>query len=349
MNNHFWLGMAIIFGSGILNGSFPLPRKYSRFWKWENTWLVFSLVALLILPWLLAAVFTPHLSSLYRSVPSHVWASPLIFGFLWGIAQVAFGLGIEAVGMALAFSLVMGLLCVFGALVPLLVLSPEELLLPRGLLLLSSMPVLFVGLAYCGIAGKRREKETGGLESPKDGLGMSFLTGIAVCVFTGIFGSNLNLGFAFSGALGAQSQALGANAVTSTYPIWALVLGAGFFPNLIYCGYLFFRNRTWSLFFRPGMPKEAAIGVAMGLLWLGGIDGYGIGATLAGKYGTSLGFALFLAVSILSSNILGVLTGEWKAVSPATKRKLAIGISCVLVSIAILNLGGFFQTALPAK
>ena len=37
MSGHFWLGMAIIFVSGVLNGSFPAPMKYSRRWRWENT------------------------------------------------------------------------------------------------------------------------------------------------------------------------------------------------------------------------------------------------------------------------------------------------------------------------
>ena len=34
MSGHFWLGMAIIFVSGVLNGSFPAPMKYSRRWQW---------------------------------------------------------------------------------------------------------------------------------------------------------------------------------------------------------------------------------------------------------------------------------------------------------------------------
>ena len=32
MSDHFWLGMAVIFISGALNGSFPLPMKYTRQW-----------------------------------------------------------------------------------------------------------------------------------------------------------------------------------------------------------------------------------------------------------------------------------------------------------------------------
>ena len=35
MAESFWLGMAIVFMSGTINGSFPLPMKCSRQWAWE--------------------------------------------------------------------------------------------------------------------------------------------------------------------------------------------------------------------------------------------------------------------------------------------------------------------------
>ena len=222
MSEHFGLGMAVVVFSGILNGTFALPLKYSRKWEWENTWLTFSLVALLILPCLLAAGFTPAISSLVRSTPTRAFVVPLIFGFLWGIAQVTFGLAISVIGMALAFAIVMGLACLFGSLVPLAVLTPEELVRTRGVLLLASIPVLFLGLAYCASAGKRRECETAPTDRLKSTGQFGFAAGLAMAIFTGVFGANLNLGFAFGGDIIAHSQALGGSAVTATYPVWAL-------------------------------------------------------------------------------------------------------------------------------
>jgi L-rhamnose-H+ transport protein len=345
MSGHFWLGMAIIFVSGVLNGSFPAPMKYSRRWQWENTWLVFATVALLLLPCIMAGGFVPGLAELYRGAAPRLLLYPLIFGFFWGIAQVTYGLGISAVGMALAIAVVSGLSCLGGSLVPLLVLNPAALLQPRGLLLLSSMPVLIAGLSFCGLAGSRRGKEQTITTTPTNERGRSFLIGLGICVFTGIFGANLNLGFVFGGGLLQRSIEMGANPIIATYAVWALVLGAGFIPNLLYCLYLIIRNRTWSLFHQTGWPAEALLGVAMALLWLGGMVGYGIGATLAGRYGTSLGFVLFAASIILASNLLGILTGEWKATSPKTKKLLLAGLALIVGSVIILNLGGLFPTA----
>jgi L-rhamnose-H+ transport protein len=345
MSGHFWLGMAIIFVSGVLNGSFPAPMKYSRRWQWENTWLVFAIVALLLLPWVMAGGFVPGLAELYRGAEPRMLLYPLVFGFFWGIAQVTYGLGISAVGMALAIAVVAGLSCLGGSLVPLLVLNPAALLQPRGLLLLSSMPVLIVGLSFCGLAGNRRQKEQAITTTPTNERGRSFLAGLGICIFTGIFGANLNLGFVFGGGLLRRSIEMGANPITATYAVWALVLGAGFIPNLLYCLYLIIRNRTWPLFHQTGWPVEALLGVAMALLWLGGMVGYGIGATLAGRYGTSVGFVLLAASIILTSNLLGILTGEWKATSPKTKKLLVAGIALIVGSVIILNLGGLFPTA----
>jgi len=342
MTEHFWLGMAIIIVSGGLNGSFPLPMKYARQWRWENTWLVFSLTALLVLPWVLALGFVPQLGELYHEAPTRVILIPLIFGFLWGIAQATFGLSIKAVGMAFAFAGVSGVGCLLGSLIPILISNPAGLFRPRGLLLMASLPILLPGLVLYSMAGRRREKEQATGAGPAEAPIMSFAAGLAITIFTGVFGANLNLGFHFGHGLVQRGLELGANPATSTYPVWALVLPAGVIPNVFYCVYLLFRNGTWSAFRTSGWAKEGALAVAMALLWLGGMVSYGIGATLVGRYGTSVGFALFSASIILAANVGGILSGEWKSTSVRTRRLLAVGMAAILIAIVVLNLGGLF-------
>jgi L-rhamnose-H+ transport protein len=80
----------------------------------------------------------------------------------------------------------------------------------------------------------------------------------------------------------------------------------------------------------------------MAVVWASGLFLYGAGATLAGKFGTSVGFTLFVAMSVLASTVLGVLTGEWKSTSPRTKKLLAMGVAAILISVVVLNLGGLF-------
>ncbi len=340
MVQHFWLGMLIVFVAGLLNGSFTLPMKYSRAWAWENIWSVYSVVALLVLPWSLAGGFVPHLAQVYQSLGWKALLYPALFGFFWGVAQTTFGLSVKAVGMAVAFAIVCGLVCLTGSLVPILAFNPADLLRPLGLAMLASLPVLLLGLLLYAMAGIRRHEEQSRSQAEAGREVTSFKAGLALCVLTGVLGSAWNLGFAFSGDTLRRSTQLGASPVTSTYAAWALVLSGGFLPNFLYPAYLLSRRRMWPSFGQGNWPMELGLGVAMALLWLSAIVSYGIGATYVGKYGTSVGFTLYIAGTILASNTLGIITGEWNGTSSGTQKLMATAVVAILVSVAILNLGG---------
>jgi hypothetical protein len=62
-----------------------------------------------------------------------------------------------------------------------------------------------------------------------------------------------------------------------------------------------------------------------------------------GVYGTSTGFTLFMAMSVVSATVLGILTGEWDSTSRGSRQLLAAGVAVILVSVAVLNLGGLFS------
>ncbi|MGO8736383.1 MAG: L-rhamnose/proton symporter RhaT [Terriglobia bacterium] len=340
MAQSFWLGMGTILLSGVAYGVFAIPLKYSRRWRWENTWLLYALLSMVILPWMLAIGFVPQLRALCSGTPSRLLLLPLGFGFILGFAQVAYGIGIVSVGISIAVSVVSGVSCVTGALVPLLVLQPSDLLRTKGILLLVSLPILLAGVVLYGMAGYRREKEQEGLASEAHVYPWGFGTGLAICIFTGVFGSSINLGFAFSGEIIRKSLALGGSSTTSTFVVWTLVFGAGFIPNLVYCSYLLFRNRGWSRFLAKGWPREATFATVMAVLSLGAFIGYGRGATVMGRYGTSVGWALFVAATVVASNVAGLIMGEWRDTSQHTRRLLIAAVFVLLATVGILNLGG---------
>jgi len=342
MAESFWHGMAIVFISGAVNGSFPLPMKYSREWQWENNWLVFSVLAWLILPSLLLGISVPHVSQVYSEAPVRAVLLPMIFGFLWGCSQVTLGLSFKAMGVAFAFSVMAGINALFGSLIPLLAFARNDLLRPRGLLLLVSIPILLTGLWLYARAGLRREKEQAASRTASAEPATSFTRGLALCIFTGVFGAFINLGFAFGGDVARKSLDLGAHPVASTYAVWALVCWSGVIPNILYCCYLLSRNRTWNRFAGPSRWKESLLAVAMAILWVTAIFSYGVGATMIGRYGTSIGYTLLVAMTIISSTSVGVLTQEWKCTLPRTRRLLATAMTVVLLSVFVLNAGGLF-------
>ena len=44
-------GMCLLILAGMMNASFSLPMKFIRSWAWENTWLLWSIFALLASAW----------------------------------------------------------------------------------------------------------------------------------------------------------------------------------------------------------------------------------------------------------------------------------------------------------
>src|SRR5450755_2929122 len=122
------VGGGVLFGiaSGVLLGTFALPMKAVRKWRWENTWLMYCFWSLLILPWGLAFLTVPGLLSVMGGVPISSLAWPFVFGFGWGIACVLFGLGLKLVGLALGTAIVLGLNNALGAILPLLLFHRSE-------------------------------------------------------------------------------------------------------------------------------------------------------------------------------------------------------------------------------
>ncbi len=88
----FWSGPGLMLVSGVMNGSFALPMRWARKWEWENTWLVFSAVALVALPAAIAFALIPNLGETYRSLSLVDLLPALGFGLLWGVGQATFGI-----------------------------------------------------------------------------------------------------------------------------------------------------------------------------------------------------------------------------------------------------------------
>jgi L-rhamnose-H+ transport protein len=70
-------GLALTCIAGLLAGNFMLPMKFVKRWAWENTWLVFTIVSLLLLPFALARIILGDVFAVYSSLPLTAFAAPL--------------------------------------------------------------------------------------------------------------------------------------------------------------------------------------------------------------------------------------------------------------------------------
>jgi L-rhamnose-H+ transport protein len=127
------LGLIILILAGAMNGSFTLPMKFTRKWAWENTWLAWTLFALFFLPPVVTFITLPNVHEVYSQVGmGPVWIVAAC-GAGWGISQVFFGLAVDSVGIALAFSVILGIAAAVGGVVPLVRDHPDKIFSPGGL------------------------------------------------------------------------------------------------------------------------------------------------------------------------------------------------------------------------
>jgi len=331
--------------AGVLSGSFALPMKFAKKWQWENTWIIWSVWSLLIIPWTIALITVPNLGSVYQGVPFQTLLVVFLFGFGWGVGGVTFGLGLDLVGLALGNAIMMGLINGLGSLLPLVIFNREALVKPVGLTIMGGVAVMVVGIATCAVAGFRKEKALSG----GDGSGAAenkaskgpFAVGLAVCVVSGILSPMLNFAFVFGDKIREGAVNAGASPINGPNAIWAIALLGGLIVNVGYCSYRLSKNKTWPLFKAEGSRTHWAYTFLMGLMWMGGIALYGMSAANLGKLGPSLGWPVFIGTAIIAGNIMGLATGEWKGSGSQPLTINVVGIALLLVGLGLV---GFAST-----
>ena len=328
-----WLGLLLTLAAGLFSGSSMLPMKFAKRWPWENTWLVFTVVSLVILPWTLAFTLLHNVADVYAALPATAFVAPLVFGFGWGIAQVLFGLSIARLGMALGYAIIVGLGALLGTLVPLFVKNREIVATGRGALILSGVAIMVLGIAVSARAGKARE---GSLK--RIAGGGSYAGALAIAVLCGLMAPMLNFAFAFGQGIAQEAVRRGASPQVAGYAVWPIALLGGLIPNAAYSSWLLSRNHTWKRFGGAWCP-DVWFGCLMGVLWMGAFAIYGVSSVYLGVLGTSVGWALFEIFMIITPNLSGVLTGEWKNAPAAAKRGLWAGLALLASATTMIAAG----------
>ena len=330
MQHSFVGGLAIVLAAGIFQGSFMFPSKWMKDWAWENYWLIFAAVAYLISPWVLALVTVRQLALVYAGTGAGTFATILLFGLAWGLGALTFGLGIEAVGLALGFAVILGVAASAGAVIPLIVRPPQHITATQIGVTIIAIIIMLAGVSVCSFAGRWKEA----LPTEKR---QSYAAGIALCVGSGLLSSCGNLGFVFGSDVASLAERLGTPSYLAGNAVWTLLAIPLFLCNGGYSAILLLRNRTAACYGAPGSGRKAFLAFLMGAMWMAGISLYGIGARHMGAMGASVGWAVLMSSMVLVANILGMASGEWTGAPAQSRRGLMAGLALLLISIAALG------------
>ncbi|MXV52287.1 L-rhamnose/proton symporter RhaT [Pedobacter sp. HMF7647] len=354
--------MQAIFGvfyhllGGFASGSFYIPYKKVKGWSWESYWIIGGLFSWLIVPPLAAFLTIPSFWEIIASTSSSTLFYSYLFGLLWGIGGLTYGLGVRYLGVALGSSIILGLCSVFGSLIP----SVYYEFYPKagketismmassswGQLVILGLLVCIIGIVICGKAGQMKDKGMSAVEKKSSNAEFKLGLGLIVSIISGVLSACFAFGIdagkdmanqaneLWKAANPGQGEFLFQNNVT-----YVVVLWGGLTTNFIWCMILNYRNKSFGDYTNSKTPllKNYIFSALAGTTWFLQFFFYGMGESRLGNGASS--WILHMASIILVANLWGLVLKEWKGVSRKTMLTIVAGIMVILLSIIIVGIG----------
>lgn len=315
-----------------------VPINKIKKWSWESYWLVQGVFAWLIFPLLGALLAVPAGHSLFEVYSADLQATLLtmVFGVLWGVGGLTFGLSMRYLGVALGQSISLGTCAGLGTIMGPVLLHlffPElNALASLTSAVIIGVVVTLLGIAIIGIAGGMKSatlSEEAKKEAVKD---FNFPKGLAIALLAGFMSGCFNVGLEFGKELnfGELTQPM-----FRTLPATFLVTMGGFLTNAVYCLYQNRKNNTFSDYKETSIWGSNLIFCALaGLLWYSQFFGLSLGRSFfeAGSAMDTLAFCILMALNVTFSNVWGIILKEWKGCSNKTIAVLITGIAVLIIS-----------------
>jgi L-rhamnose-H+ transport protein len=375
---YHWIG-------GFASATNFIPFRGIKRWSWEIYWLIQGFAAWIVAPTLLGSIFVPNLFGIIHQVyltnPRNVMLA-FVFGVLWGVGGITFGLAIRYLGIALGYAIALGLCAAFGTVVPPIAHGQFGAILhsTAGQIILLGVLVCLIGVAVNGAAGVSKEHEITPEEKAEAGeTDYNFGKGIAIAILAGFMSSFFAFGLDAGKPIGdlARTQLLanGRLDLWQNLPILVVVLWGGFVTNFIWSAILIFQNGSVRQFAgEPGSnPMRAThatgqtlvdfdpldpstydrlaprtlianyIFAAMaGVIWYFQFFFYSMGQTKMGKYDFS-SWTLHMASIIIFATLWGLFLKEWRGTSRRTKTLVATGLFLLISSTVVVGYGNYLK------
>ena len=337
------IGILLIAIGSLGAASFYVPFQKVKAWSWESYWIMQGVAAWLLAPWIFAlVVISPGtLMDIIGETPARTKWLVMMFGALWGVGGLTFGLSIRYMGIALGQSLVLGLCAAVGTLVPAFR-SGGNLFADRaGILTLIGVAIALAGIVIIGYAGALKNKglsEEQRREAVKD---FALKKGILIAILSGLMSACFAFGLEAGGPMEELAAAKGTNSLYVSNPSLIFILLGGFATNLIYCGFLNIKNKTYTDYTSVSAGvflNNVAFTFLAGLLWFIQFHFFGMGRSLVPESMVAFAWSILMALNIAMANLWGLALKEWKGVSSKTILVLIIGIIVLILSTFVVKL-----------
>ena len=325
------IGLLIIAIGAFCQSSSYVPINKIKSWSWESYWLVQGVFAWLVFPILGASLAVPEGASLVELYLSHPKESLLtaLFGVLWGVGGLTFGLSMRYLGVALGQSLALGTCAGLGTiLTPLFLGRPGDLTAS----VISGVIVTLLGIAIIGVAGHMKSQSLSDEEKRAAVKDFNFTKGIAVALLAGFMSACFNIGLGFGEVLNFGDATAD---IYKTLPATFMVTLGGFITNALYCLYQNLHNKTFSDYAKGNIWVNNLLFCALaGVLWYSQFFGLSLGKGFLTDSPSLMTFSwcILMALNVVFSNVWGIILKEWKGCSRKTIAVLLTGIAILIIS-----------------
>jgi L-rhamnose-H+ transport protein len=321
--------------------SFYAPIERVKRWSWETTWAVAGLFSWIILPIVVSLFLLPNFQAFYSSIGTSLLLRVALFGAMWGVGNVSYGLTMRYLGMSLGIGVAIGVTLIVGTLVPPIMHGQSAMLFTTksGLITMAGVVVALLGVAIVSWAGHQKELQLRGhLEEFNVGFGL------LLAVLCGIFSSGMS--FAIDAAQPMEAAALsnGVNPLYAALPSYVIIMGGGAVINFAYCfirlGFLP-RLSLRSDFKQPSetLAKNAVLASTGGIMWYLQFFFYAWGAANIPQQLSYVNWMLHMSIYVLCGSLVGLALGEWAGVNNRAVRLLWAGVIVIIAAANLVGLG----------
>lgn len=331
--------LVIAFGSFCQSSSY-VPIKKVKDWSWESFWLIQGVFAWLVFPLLGSLLGVPHEGSLTELWSAGGAGMSILYGILWGVGGLTFGLSMRYLGVALGQSISLGTCAGFGTLLP-AIFAGTNLLQGNGLILLSGVCVTLAGIAVIGYAGSLRATDMSKNEKRAAVQEFALTKGLLVALLAGVMSACFALGLDAGTPIKEAALAGGVEGLYAGLPVIFLVTLGGFLTNAAYCIQQNLANHTLRDYKQKGVWINNLVFCALaGILWYMQFFGLEVGKSFLTESPVLLAFSwcILMALNVTFSNIWGIVLKEWKGVSAKTIGVLITGLAILIFSLVFPNL-----------
>ena len=327
----------------ICAASFYVPIKKIKNWSWESYWLVQGVFSWVIVPILFTLLTLPNgvFIQIITELPKYAIFQAILFGALWGIGGLTFGLSMRYLGVALGQSISLGLCAAIGTLIPPLVAGDNLFATKSGILILIGVTISLVGIAVIGFAGHLKTKGMSEEEKKKAIAEFALKKGVLIAVLAGVMSACFNFGLTAGKPIQELAISYGTNPLFAKNPVIMFVTFGGFITNLIYCVYLNIKNRTGNDYISVSKSvffNNIFFSALGGTLWYLQFFFMGMGESKLPVSMVAFSWSILMAMNIAFGNIWGIILNEWKGASKKTIYILIAGIIILILSTFVIKI-----------